>query len=237
MKKKPLLYLAAFIISTQNCLAGNIQFNEIHPNPAGRDNGKEWIELYNSGNSSINLKNWQTIQLKTKKKIKTDTIIPPKSYHLIYLPLRNKENTLAIINESGIEQDKIQYKETRENLSFSKIADKWHWVIPTKNQKNPVFQEISGKTIFEPPDNLIINNQKFPLGKNNPLLLEAIFKNERYATISMINTGNSTEIGNISIKNLQPQKKQKPPVTLVVSIIITVFLLILTCFMEPMKKS
>jgi len=36
----------------------NIKINEIYPNPSGTDGGNEWIELYNTGLSSVRLDDW-----------------------------------------------------------------------------------------------------------------------------------------------------------------------------------
>ena len=38
---------------------GNVKINEILYDPEGSDSGKEWIELYNCADSSVNLQSWQ----------------------------------------------------------------------------------------------------------------------------------------------------------------------------------
>jgi Lamin Tail Domain len=37
---------------------GQIQINELLPNPSGTDSGSEWVELYNSGSSAVDLSGW-----------------------------------------------------------------------------------------------------------------------------------------------------------------------------------
>ncbi|MBN2830482.1 MAG: lamin tail domain-containing protein [Candidatus Cloacimonetes bacterium] len=55
MKKHWLTFLFVVMIGLLNC---NIVINELCYDPAGSDEGYEWIELYNNGNEEVNLIGW-----------------------------------------------------------------------------------------------------------------------------------------------------------------------------------
>ena len=76
MKSKALLLTAIMIAMSMAPMAqatearstacsGNICINELMPNPMGTDTGTypacEWVELYNSGNTDINLQGWTLV--------------------------------------------------------------------------------------------------------------------------------------------------------------------------------
>jgi hypothetical protein len=136
-----------------------IFITEIFPNPKGKDGGKEWIELFNAGNESINLDDWQIAQTSTNFYIK-NLKIDAKSYTLIdkkniKKPLKNKDNTITLINPSGESVAKIHYDSSEEEKSFSltKIIDPttskstWTWTPPSKGEKNKDFHYMEGKIL------------------------------------------------------------------------------------------
>lgn len=220
MRKNLLLTVLTTVIATQNCLASNIQFSELYPNPKGRDQGKEWIELFNTANTSINLKNWQIIQSKKTKKIKTDTIVPAQSYYSLPIALRNEENQLKLIDPDGQQHDQVNYSEVREGFSLSKIEKQWRWTNPTKNQPNPKLKKIKGKTTLDTQNQLSINNQKIAAHNINPLLLLAVIKNEKNATATLIQSNQDMEILELKLENPEPQDTKKPPLTPVINLLL-----------------
>lgn len=52
-----IIFLAPLFASTQT--ASSVLINELLYDPAGTDSGNEWVELYNSGDTEINLKGWK----------------------------------------------------------------------------------------------------------------------------------------------------------------------------------
>ncbi|MEA2064712.1 MAG: lamin tail domain-containing protein [Patescibacteria group bacterium] len=131
-------------------IKSDIIINEILPNPAGADNKKEFIELKNIGNRSINLKEWKLrdnskrIYEINRKDFKT-TLIKAKGLFLIYrniskIALDNYGGeTLKLYNPQEKLADKISYKNTiSENESYARNKkNKWEWTTSlTPNIKN-----------------------------------------------------------------------------------------------------
>ena len=148
-------------------LSTQIKITEVFPNPKGKDTGKEWLELYNSGNQDINLGNWKISQTKlnsdtTKPKnitLSDQLTIKAKNYLILdnsqLKSLSNQQNKIELTDYTGKIIDSITYEKTTENLSLSKISIKnsenknsskqaLTWTKPTKNHPNPVFYQIQG---------------------------------------------------------------------------------------------
>lgn len=220
MGKNILLTMLGILISTQNCLAGNIQFSELHPNPTGKDNGKEWIELHNITNTAINLKNWQIIQSKKAKTIKTDTIIQAQGYYALNLVLRNQDNNLKLLDPNGRQRDQTHYEETKEGLSLSKIQQEWYWTNPTRNQPNPKIEKISGKAALDTQGQLLIGDQKIAVQNINPLLLRAAIKKEKTADATILKGGSQQELIKLEIQNTATTHSKKQPSTLLINLLL-----------------
>ncbi len=122
--------------------------SEFLPNAERNDNGKEFIEIYNYGDETVNLENF--ILQVGNKKIKLQGNIEPNEYFVI----TNKDNNFSIRN-SG-ETVKILYKEepifeisyqgkAPENESFSKFSSGWAWSLPTPGKENQkILKETKG---------------------------------------------------------------------------------------------
>lgn len=138
-----------------------ITINEIFPNPKGKDNNLEWIELYNHSNKNINLSNWQIESSKTTTL--PQITINAKSYlileqSILKQSLKNTENTISLKDYNKNIIDQISYPSAPENKSYAKIKlqqntkekHSYMWVAPTKNKQNPTLWIIKG-TITSPP--------------------------------------------------------------------------------------
>lgn len=148
-------------------LSTTIIITEVFPNPKGKDEDKEWLELYNPTNQDLNLGNWQIAQSElnsetAKPKLATlsdQLTIEAKSYLILdnshLKSLTNQQNKVELLDYNGKVIDSIQYKKTEENLSLSKIhlknAEKPNsskqilkWTEATKNSPNPVFYQLKG---------------------------------------------------------------------------------------------
>lgn len=168
--------------------APKILITEIFPNPKGKDENKEWIELFNAENEPVNLDGWQIAQTTAgKKKSEKFQIknlkINPKSYAVISgknlkKSLRNKENTLTLLTPSGEAVVKIYYKSSEEEKSFSlaKIIDTtktkyvWLWTSPSKGEKNKDFYYLEGKiTGANNKTFTFLHVRTLPTAKSDPL--------------------------------------------------------------------
>ncbi|MFH1962046.1 MAG: lamin tail domain-containing protein, partial [bacterium] len=118
------IFLILLIISN-NSHAEGIIINEIMYNPAGSDDNREWVELYNSGLTDVNLSGWRFFDGGTHSLTPypgTGTIIPSQGYAVIVnngatftavygtntgiiiktaMSLGNSTATVALINPSG----------------------------------------------------------------------------------------------------------------------------------------
>ncbi|QQS60307.1 lamin tail domain-containing protein [Candidatus Falkowbacteria bacterium] len=114
-------------------VSDRIILSEIFPNPQGKDEGQEWIEVMNNGTEIINLKNWR-VASKTKKGplINEDIILEPGGISIIpgrFLPiLGNNQETLQLLNTNGKIIDRVSYESAPEAQSYSLVNGKWQWV-------------------------------------------------------------------------------------------------------------
>lgn len=126
-------------------LSDYIEITEIFPNPKGKDQGNEWLEIYNKGNQSVNLKNWKI----NKKSIK-NLVIAPNGYATINTALKNTNAKIQLKDFNGKIIDQIGYKEAKENSSYSKLGENWYWTSPTKNAPNPKIEIFEAQVISTP---------------------------------------------------------------------------------------
>lgn len=89
--------------------------SEFLPDPAGKDTGGEWMELFNNGASPINLKGWAIKDASGKTfKFTKETPVEPGTYLKIdYLTskisLNNNGETIFLYDLSGSLIDKAEY--------------------------------------------------------------------------------------------------------------------------------
>jgi len=88
----------------------HIVMNEVESNPPGRDDHKEWIELYNPTQNRINIGGWTLItKYRRSYTIPLDTFIEPDGYYVVSLPglfLVNTNEQVTLKDASGVEIDK-----------------------------------------------------------------------------------------------------------------------------------
>ncbi len=165
----------------------SLRINEILPNPYGSDSGKEFIEIYNFGDTEISLKNWKLYDKTKKPYIFDDISIKSKGFLTLY----NKKNFSFSLNNSNEEifletdtDDIIShyaYKKSTSGLSWNYDENAWYTEIPTPNTvntENPLTKDY--------PE--IIINEIFPNPKDNE---------EKNEFIELYNPNDK----NISLKN------------------------------------
>ncbi len=130
-----------------------LKINELFPDPEGSDatsmpNG-EFVELYNSGSSALDLEN---LSLKdnygqdmdiyiSDSNTMSGTVISANSYLVVYMNGR-----FGFLNNDGYERiilykedyllDDVSYSGSSEGLTWSKIEDKWILSLPTPGSQN-----------------------------------------------------------------------------------------------------
>ena len=151
--------------------------NEIMYNPNATDIGREWIEILNNGQSSVDLTNWKFYENGTNHNLKSvqgGNSIPAKGYAIITsdsqkflndfsnysgiifdssFSLRNDGEEIAIKNGDLI-IDKVNYDPSLgangDGNSLQKFDNQWLAVPPTPGRKNeipPPILEVSTTTL------------------------------------------------------------------------------------------
>lgn len=106
-----------------------VRITEILPGPGEEDGEGEWIELFNSGETPVNLGNWKLSQ--TNKKgasyaIPDKVIIPAGGYTVLQksetrIPLPAKGTTLVLTDFRGKLIDRVTYKKAKKDNSYALI--------------------------------------------------------------------------------------------------------------------
>lgn len=149
-------------------LSADIFLSEVLPNPDGSDSGKEWIELTNSGTTTVNLGNWQLDDGEGGSKPYTIpdtlTLAGGTAVHIesaeSKLSLGNKEDQIRLFTFQNKLIDEVLYEEAPSGQSYSRInvtredgttSSEWLWVDdPTPGTLNPAFREFTAEIISEP---------------------------------------------------------------------------------------
>ncbi len=128
--------------------AYGIILNEIMPNPAGDDSEEEFIEIYNRGNTRVNLLNWRVDDMEGGSKpyvFKTEFMLDAGRYFLLErieskLSLNNADDKARLFNPNGEIADEIAYGKTAQGEAYARGAnDKWFWTtVPTPGEENVI---------------------------------------------------------------------------------------------------
>jgi len=100
-----------------------IAINEFLPNP--KNNGEQWIEIYNNSNSIVNISNWQLDSAKNEREpfiFPENTLIAPKSYlvftkKITNIDLDNNSGSIRLLLPEGIIFQEITYENAKQEQS------------------------------------------------------------------------------------------------------------------------
>ncbi|MBL4693991.1 lamin tail domain-containing protein [Candidatus Gracilibacteria bacterium] len=213
-----------------------LRINEIHPNPTGKDSGKEWIEIYNPTNYTIPLENWQ-IDNGSKIYSFPEKEILPKTHFIYNLPLKNSKNTIIIFSKT--QKDQLSYQKSKEGLSLSHVTIKsenannnaWIWTEPSKALANPIYQELTVHITQEPQIAkeyyFKLDNQKIYFTENFPLL-KVLLKPGTKLTILVKKEKNKLQLINyklLALTKKEPRQARPPYIYLLIPIIILTLIL------------
>ncbi len=131
----------------------NIIINELLPNPEEENN--EWIEIYNRGETTINLQNWKLNDNTNKKpyyfpnfnlKEKHYKIFPRSETKII---LNNDFDSLKLFDAYNNLLDEITYTNAPNKQSYARgLNGKWFWTkTPSPTQKNII--SIKNKNTYD----------------------------------------------------------------------------------------
>ena len=115
-----------------------IIINEIMPQPS-TSSKDEFIELYNSGSSDIDLSGWQIDDVENGGSIAfgipDGTIIKSMSYLPFYnsdtgICLNDTGDAVRLVDPNSEEKDKVNYTSAKRGQSYSLFSD-WQWTLST----------------------------------------------------------------------------------------------------------
>jgi len=115
----------------------DLLITEVLPNPAGKEEEKEFIEIYNPGKKDVKLKGWALSDSSTNGKylFSKEAVIKSKQYLVVY-----RKDFKFALNNSGGEvvkliapnhkiKNEIYYQSAKENISynFDLLKRNWRW--------------------------------------------------------------------------------------------------------------
>lgn len=151
-----LIYLISIFLAV-NLAGANVMINEMLANPAKDWNGNgdisgmddEFIELYNSGNQSVDISGYvlkDTVFRSTPGEyaLPEGSVIGPKEFLLIFVSTSgvfqgNDGDAIKLYDPSGNLVDEKEYDATTEDISLARIPDGGEWgnsTAPTPGKSN-----------------------------------------------------------------------------------------------------
>jgi len=103
-----------------------IWLNELYPAPKSGE--KEFVELYNPNNFSVDLDGWQ-LQDKAKNIFFLSGVIKAKSFLVFYpnFALNNDQEELMLFDPNKEKSDSVSYEQALGAFSYSRFGSKWKW--------------------------------------------------------------------------------------------------------------
>lgn len=138
---------------TSPIYSDKIIVNEFLPNPSGSESNDEYIELKNTGSSTVDLEGWkigdESSSLYTiSSKDLSSTMLAAGAYLVIYrsiskIALNNTNDTVKLYWPDGTLADSISYQESApEDQSYSLEDGTWYWSTTlTPGAKNEITLE------------------------------------------------------------------------------------------------
>lgn len=119
--------------------SSDVVINELLPNPGGEESTDEYIELWNKGDTPVDLAGWKladkggSYYVISPKHFAT-TIIPPKGYFILYRDITNIAlnnsggETLYLYSPDGLLKDSVSYVGSApRDYSYNRLGDSWQW--------------------------------------------------------------------------------------------------------------
>ena len=129
------LLFTGIALATTSASPG-VMIHAFDQNPAGRDEGNEWVTLYNPSNQSVDIGNW-TLETADgeRETIPEGTTLYPFAYY-IYTPpyqwLDNTDEAITLRDTKGGERDKTPVVSDSENDNRYWIRNDSEWIFGVK---------------------------------------------------------------------------------------------------------
>ena len=114
------------------------------PNPEGKDEEEEWVEIYNGADSISDISNWQLDDMASGSKafvFPKNTFIAPKSY-LVFsrqttkIALNNNIDSVRLLMPDGTVFQEINYEKPPQGKSSARTEEGFVWSEPTPGMAN-----------------------------------------------------------------------------------------------------
>ncbi len=141
----------------------HLNINEFIPNPDGSDEENEWIEIYNAGETDVNLNGWKLKDASNKEFNFTNEKITAKGFLILTRPqtkitINNDAEVLSLISPQGGIASQIQYSGgSQEGYSFARYAkNDWRWTnLLTLGKVNEFSQKQSNNDLITEENDIV----------------------------------------------------------------------------------
>lgn len=169
----------------------NLQITEVLPNPIGSDTDDEWIEIWNSGKTEIELQDVQIGDASTKRFSFGDQTIGAGAYYILYrsesgIALNNSGTESAILYQpSGSIIDEISWSGGAEGQSYTYYNGVYQWSLnPSPGSAQRSVQKGEDDVVAEEKEKIVEQGQDeaeeiapLPMGGYVPILISEIIPN------------------------------------------------------------
>ena len=126
----------ALATSTTLSASSDIEIYAFDQNPAGRDEGNEWVTLYNPSNESVDIGNW-TLETADgeRETIPEGTTLYPFAYYVYSPPyqwLDNSEEAITLRDSEGEEVDSTPVVSDNESDNRYWMRNDSEWIFGVK---------------------------------------------------------------------------------------------------------
>jgi len=134
----------AFDTVTVKIQQAQITINEFLPNPTGKDEEEEWIEVYNGSDFITDISGWELTDSASSSKPFTfpqNTLIAPKSYlvfsrQITKITLNNDQDSVKLLLPGGVVFQEIKYEKPLLGKSSARTDEGFVWSEPTPGMAN-----------------------------------------------------------------------------------------------------
>jgi len=140
---------------------GKVYISELLPNPEGKDEEDEWIELCNISDEVINISGWQLDDEEGGSSpfiFLEHSFIAPNNY-LVFrrsvtkIALNNNNDQARLLYPTGEIADEVSYEDAKTGYAAAKKGESFFWTeLPTPGMQNLIFSEKTTKNLSQQDD-------------------------------------------------------------------------------------
>lgn len=150
-------------IITVKIQSQEITISEFIPNPEGKDEENEWIEIYNDSDSIVDISGWQLDDEDGGSKpfvFPKNTLIAPKNYlvfprQITKIALNNDKDKVRLLLSEGVVFQEVDYEKPKQGMSSAQTPEGFVWGLPTPGMPNlvgmAITEEINGQVTYQQP--------------------------------------------------------------------------------------